>query len=82
MACKCGSNRIMFIQAHCRDCFNMSYENMDYDGYVLADIGIGSGDDVCLDICLDCGQIQDWRPVTDEVLQEVIESKRYYPKRS
>jgi hypothetical protein len=29
-----------------------------YHGYVPRDLGIGGGDDVEFDYCLDCGQIQ------------------------
>ena len=62
MDCKrCGSNRILVASAHCRDlgCFEIA--GQEHNGYVPDDLGIGGGDDVAFDLCLDCGQMQgDW----------------------
>lgn len=60
--CKCGSARLITVQAHCSDCFNAQQHDtgVEHQGYVPEGLGIGRGDDACLTYCLDCGQIQDW----------------------
>ncbi len=58
MKCKCGSDRIISISAKCSDCFGMTIYGRDYDGYVPKDIGVGGGDYIELDYCMECGQIQ------------------------
>ncbi len=41
-------------------CWMDAMETMvEYDGYVLSNMGIGSGDYLEFDYCLNCGQIQD-----------------------
>jgi len=70
--CKCGSARLMQIQAHCSDCFDARYNNqkIDYSGYVPSGLNIGSSDDVEITYCLDCGKIQGEFPISeDKVLQ-------------
>ena len=42
-------------------------------GYVPSGLGIGAGDYVRLDFCLDCGRIQDWTPVSDIYLCQMDE---------
>lgn len=60
MACqRCKSERVLSFSAHCNDCFNCSLNGIEYDGYVPDDFDpFGSGDDVYMDLCLDCGQVQ------------------------
>ena len=70
--CKCGSDRILGINAKCSDLFIMSYKELEYDGYVPTSLPFGKngyGDYVEMDICLDCGQIQGWKKVSEEVIQ-------------
>lgn len=43
MSCKCGSSRIAEINAKCKH------------GYVPHDMGIGGGDYIRFEYCLDCG---------------------------
>jgi hypothetical protein len=63
--CKCGSNRIICVGGKCSDLFSASFGNAVYDGYVLDGIGIGGGDYMEFDYCLECGQIQGEFPVTN-----------------
>ena len=55
---KCKSERIVTLTAKCSDRFGMSLGDIDHDGYVPDDIGVGSGDYVEFSYCLNCGQIQ------------------------
>lgn len=44
----------------------------DFDGYVPSNIGIGCGDDVELVICFHCGQIQNWKPIEQQVFDDLF----------
>lgn len=72
MSCKrCKSERIMSIQSHCVDRFFATLGDKEYGpDYVPHDMGIGGGDDVDIDLCLDCGQEQGEYPVYPECFQE------------
>lgn len=65
MACKtCKSERVAGLSAKCSDmCFINYPDGSEKDGYVPSDIGIGGGDYVEFDWCMDCGQIQSEFPV-------------------
>lgn len=74
MKCKtCGSDRVMELYAHARDCFSISYKGMEYDGYMPYVRGIGHGDDISIDICLECGQIQGMFPKDDPDLGDICD---------
>lgn len=76
MACKCGSERIMYFCAKCNDEFGFIYKGKEYDGYVPNIFSFnGFGDYVQCGICLDCGQIQDWVKVDEENIMELVEGK-------
>lgn len=54
---RCNSKRLLNFSAHCRDCFSCDLDGIEYNGYV-PDFDFGGGDDVCMTVCLDCGQVQ------------------------
>jgi hypothetical protein len=59
MSCqRCKSDRILKVSAKCSDGFMSTFDGRDYEGYVPGDIGIGGGDYIQFDLCMDCGQIQ------------------------
>lgn len=60
---KCQSERVAEVQAHCSDMCFVRVGSKEHDGYVPSDLKIGGGDDVRVDICLDCGQAQGVFPV-------------------
>ena len=64
----CNSDRIIFIQAHARDCFNINYDkyNIEHDGYCPEGFPLGSGDDIDFIFCAECGMIQDFKNHTDD----------------
>jgi len=76
--CKqCGGIRIMRISAKCSDrfyaCMGQTPDEVEYQGYVLSGAGIGGGDYVEFDYCLDCGQIQgDQFPIADSFSTLVV----------
>ena len=59
MSCqRCESERVADFGAKCSDMFNVSLGDKEHDGYVLDDLGIGGGDYINVEFCLDCGQMQ------------------------
>jgi len=76
MACKrCQSPRIADITAKCSDlCFVSIPGYSEHDGYVPS--FLGGGDYVRLNICLECGQVQQDFPITDEDLEADGEFKK------
>jgi len=66
MACKnCGSERILSVNGKCSDCCSLSFNNVDQVDYNPGDCGIGSGDYIRFELCLNCGQIQGDFPIED-----------------
>ncbi|MBY0232050.1 MAG: hypothetical protein K2W96_22425 [Gemmataceae bacterium] len=60
---RCSAGRIARILAHCSDMCSVELADRQQHGYVPRDLGIGGGDDVQFDYCLDCGQIQGGFPL-------------------
>ena len=68
---KCQSDRLLFIQAHGRDLHFLEINGNEHNGYMPDDIFSNSGGDgVCLDICLNCGQVQDVFPKKEIALEK------------
>jgi hypothetical protein len=66
MSCiECESDRIISINAKVSDLFVIKYNKKEHDGYVPHDIGLGGGDNLEFDLCLECGQVQDDFPVSE-----------------
>ena len=55
---KCSSDRLLTIGGKVSDMFNASFKTADYEGYVPHDLGVGGGDYIEVEICLDCGKVQ------------------------
>ena len=55
---KCPSKRIASFSAKSSDLNHVRLGEKEHDGYVPRDMGIGGGDYVEFDWCLDCGQLQ------------------------
>ena len=66
---RCDSTRIISVTAHCNDLCVVSMGNAEKEGYVPEDLGIGGGDDVEFDLCLDCGQQQGTWPLPESKLE-------------
>lgn len=70
---RCGSEQIMSISGKTSDLFTAEYANYEYCGYVISDIGIGSGDYIEFEYCLECGQIQGKFPVEEPTINRESE---------
>jgi len=59
MSCqKCKSKRVASVNAKCSDLCFVAIGKQERDGYVPKDMGVGGGDYVEFDFCLDCGMVQ------------------------
>jgi hypothetical protein len=66
---RCSGSRLARILAHCSDMCSVDLAGRHFHGYVPRDLGIGGGDDVQFDYCLDCGQIQGKFPLRTTELE-------------
>lgn len=71
----CKSARIASVMAKCSDLCAFNYLDIEHDGYVPEDVGIGGGDNVAFDYCLDCGRIQGEFPIPEHVIDTVREAE-------
>lgn len=62
---KCQSERVLKISAKCSDLCFVEYKGIDQCDYVPDDIGLGGGDYVAFDMCMDCGTVQGKWPKAD-----------------
>jgi hypothetical protein len=60
---RCSSPRLGRILARCSDMCSVDIASRHFHGYVPRDLGVGGGDDVNFDYCLNCGQIQGMFPL-------------------
>ena len=61
---RCGSARLISVSAKCSDMCSVTMSNKrEHYGYVPPDIGVGGGDYIDMEYCLECGQIQGEFPI-------------------
>jgi hypothetical protein len=78
MSCqRCKSARILSVSGHASDCFGWSLGNRSDNGYLPSDFGIGGGDDIEIDLCLDCGQLQGKWPMSKTNLEKPMEPEDF-----
>ena len=75
---ECEHKRVASFGGKSSDCNSFSFDGKECDGYVPENVGIGGGDYVEFDYCLDCGQIlsKDF-PVKQETLDKLFEEEEY-----
>jgi hypothetical protein len=71
--CECGSDRILSVSGKTSDMCFCRFGEAESDGYVPGGIGIGSGDYIELNVCMDCGQVQGSFPVSDNAILNAME---------
>lgn len=64
----CLGENIASVYSKCNDLANVSIGNIEKDGYLPDDLGIGGGDTIEFSYCLDCGKIQGEFPVRPHLL--------------
>lgn len=73
---KCDSEHVIEFGSHGRDCniINAPSFDVEYDGYLPYISDVCGGDDMLLNVCLNCGQIQGQFPKIDEFKEWVAET--------
>lgn len=70
MSCQqCEGERIANFGAKCSDMFDVQMGDKEHNGYVPGDFGIGGGDYIRVEFCLDCGQMQGDFPLPETALE-------------
>ncbi len=59
----CNSERLMNVSGKCNDLCSLTIGEMERNDYVPDFIGIGGGDYIAFEYCLDCGRIQGDFPI-------------------
>lgn len=77
MACKCGSDRILSISAKCSDLCSASFGELEHDGYVPIIEGLGGGDYLDIEVCVECGSLQNFDPITDKQVKAAFKGDDY-----
>lgn len=68
-----GSSRILSVSSHSKDMCVVSINDIEEVGYTPYDMGIGGGDDVEIDLCLNCGLVQGKWPLPLTKLEKKID---------
>lgn len=69
MACECGSKRILSVSAKCSDLCSASFGSLEHDGYVPSIESLGGGDYLEIEVCVECGRLQNFEPLTDKQIK-------------
>lgn len=74
----CKSERVAFVSGKCSDCCFVTMPgpngtDVDHDGYVPRDMGVGGGDYVEFHFCLSCGQLQGSFPKDPTALETGVD---------
>lgn len=75
MACKCKSTRILSINAKCSDQCFASFGELEHEGYVPIINGLGGGDYLRIKICVDCGLLQGFEPLTNNQIKAAFKGE-------
>jgi len=79
MACqRCKSERVVDISGKTSDMCSVQLGEKEINDYVPSDMGIGGGDYIRFNLCLDCGQVQGAFPIAETQLES--EEDPYEPK--
>lgn len=76
---RCKSCKILSINAKCSDLCTLKLEHHINNGYVPDYLGIGGGDYIAFDLCIDCGQMQGHWPLSKDV--KIVENDEEYHKK-
>ncbi len=59
MICQtCSSDAVFSINVHSRDNNSIMVDDLDHEGYLPYIDNICGGDDLSIDLCMECGQVQ------------------------
>lgn len=72
--CQCEKPLVAKISGKTSDMCSLSIPslNITRDGCVPSGLGIGSGDYLSICVCLACGQLQNFKPLTEKAVREAV----------
>jgi hypothetical protein len=80
MSCqKCNSERVLDVSGKTSDCCSLEINSIEHHGYVLPDLGVGKGDYLKFQVCLNCGQMQGKYPLKMSSLEKQAEENKAAP---
>lgn len=73
---ECEHKRKLYVSGKCDDRVSVSTSTDAHHGYMIEGIGLGGGDYIRLEICMDCQRVIGLAPasIIDDRLYEVVES--------
>lgn len=71
---RCGSERVLHLHTHSRDCHFATFMDVENDGYAPKGLPFCDGDDAWFEVCLKCGQLQGEWPyeASDEDIKNAV----------
>ncbi len=73
MSCKCGSDRLMFVNGKTSDMCQCRYKDAESVTYVPKGLPISDDEDYLeFHFCLECGRIQGKFPISDSKVKKAI----------
>lgn len=73
MSCsRCGSKLLLRLNAKCSDACFAKFGDLEHEGYVPSIKGLGRGDYINLEVCVACGQLQNFAALTESELREAL----------
>lgn len=75
----CNHDRIIHINAHSSDLnfVTVPHLNLEKEGYLPHIEGVCGGDDVTIDICLDCGQVIGFVPMSNKEVKAAMKGDEF-----
>ena len=72
--CDCAKPLILNISGKTSDmcCYKIPALGIDKDGYVPYGLGVGGGDYLTVSVCLACGKLQKFTPMTEDEVREAL----------
>lgn len=73
--CDCAKPLVLDIEGKTSDmCFyRVSALDIEGEGYVPSGLGVGGGDYLRVKVCLACGKLQNFKPLTEENIRAAFE---------
>jgi len=71
---KCSSSRLLNVYVQGRDTHSLSYQGLEYNGYMKEGLGLygNYGDAIDFQICMQCGKVQGNFPKEEETIKEAL----------
>ena len=72
---KCESDLIVSISGKSGDLSNACFKKLEHQGYNLSIDGVCSGDYISFNLCVNCGTLQGFKPMTESEVVQAFKDK-------